>query len=246
MRSRSPLLRLGAVTSAAAVVVIGVAGSASAHVTVTPSTTAAGSYSILTFAVPHGCDGSATTSITISMPKEIIEATPTRSALYDVTKKNVKLDKPITAEDGDKITEKVDTITFTAKTPLPDGYRDAFEVQIQVPDEADKVLTFPTIQKCEKGQTGWTEVPAAGQDPESLEHPAPAFTITAPGTAEPEASESPSSSPSATSAPDSTAGSAEAADSDDSSNTWGYLGVAFGVIGIVVGGVALARSRRSA
>lgn len=247
MQPRSTLLRLGAVCAASTVVVLGIAGTASAHVTVTPSTTTAGGYSILTFAVPHGCDGSSTTKVTISMPKEIIEATPTRNAFYDVAKKNVKLAKPITAEDGDTITEKVDTVTYTAKTALPDGYRDAFEVQIQVPDEPGKVLTFPTIQQCEKGQTAWTEVPAAGQDPETLEHPAPAFTVTAAATGpDPSsASPAPSGSPSGGSSTDSGA-MVGMSDSDGSSNTWGYLGVAFGVVGIAMGGAALARSRRKA
>lgn len=238
MHPRSTLLRVGAVTAASAVVVLGIAGTASAHVTVSPSITTAGGYSVLTFAVPHGCDGSATTKITISMPKEIIEATPTRNPLYDVAKKNAKLATPITAEDGDTITEKVDTVTYTAKTPLPDGYRDAFQIQIQIPDEVGKTLTFPTIQQCEKGQTAWTEVPAAGQDPETLEHPAPAFTITTAATSNPDASASASNG---------SPNDAAKADSDDgSSNTWGYLGVGCGVVGIALGGAALAQSRRKA
>ena len=67
---------------------------------------------------------------------------------------------------------------YTAKTPLPDGVRDAFELSLQLPQKAGETLAFPAVQICEKGETAWTEVPADGQDAEELEHPAPAFEIT--------------------------------------------------------------------
>ncbi|MDD0859992.1 DUF1775 domain-containing protein [Arthrobacter alpinus] len=51
-------------------------GSASAHVSATPSETAAGAYTLVTFAVGHGCDGSSTTSMTFTLPDELNEATP--------------------------------------------------------------------------------------------------------------------------------------------------------------------------
>ncbi|RYY88109.1 MAG: DUF1775 domain-containing protein, partial [Comamonadaceae bacterium] len=89
-----------------------VAGPALAHVTATPSEGAAGSYTVATFSVPHGCEGEATTSITIKIPDEIIEVTPTRNALWDVTKEMSKLATPIKAEDGDEITEKVGSVTY--------------------------------------------------------------------------------------------------------------------------------------
>ena len=41
---------------------------ASAHVTITPSTTAAGAFAVLEVSVGHGCEGSPTTEITIQMP----------------------------------------------------------------------------------------------------------------------------------------------------------------------------------
>lgn len=47
-----------------------VAGSsvASAHVNVKPDTTAAGAHALLTFGVPHGCEGSSTTRVSIQIP----------------------------------------------------------------------------------------------------------------------------------------------------------------------------------
>jgi uncharacterized protein YcnI len=221
MNPRTTSLRLGSVAAGAGLVVLGLAAPASAHVSVTPSSTVAGGSTLLTFSVPHGCGGSPTTEVVISMPDDVLDATPTRNAFYDVSKKTVKLSTPITAEDGDTITKRVHTVTYTARTPLPDGYRDALEIAVQVPDKAGERLSFPTIQLCRKGRTAWTEVPAAGQDPESLEHPAPGFEITA--------------APTADAIPAAPSGTGDG---------WGYAGLAAGAAGVALGGAALARTRR--
>lgn len=224
MHVRRTLARLGATAGAAGLLTLGLSGPASAHVTVTPSDTAAGAYVVLTFSVPHGCDGSATTGITIQMPEEILSVTPTRNAYYGVTKKLVQLDEPVEDAHGNSITERVGEVTYTSKLPLPDGERDAMELSLQLPDAAGETLAFPVLQKCEKGRTGWTEVAAEGQDPEELEHPAPTVTITE-AEAEPEA------------------GAATDAEDDDS-DALGLAGLVVGAVGVAVGCTALARTRR--
>ena len=114
------------------------------------------------------------------MPDGITEVTPTRNAFYDVEVVTAKLDEPIIADDGDEITEGVDQVVYTARTPLPDGQRDTFELSLQIPeDAAGQTLAFPTIQTCEEGSTAWTEVAADGQTEDDLEHPAPSFVVTA-------------------------------------------------------------------
>jgi uncharacterized protein YcnI len=194
-----------------------------AHVTISPGEATAGEYTVATVSVPHGCDGSATTSVTIQVPKEIVEVTPTRNALWDVAKTMTKLDTPLKAEDGDEITEKVGTVTYTAKTPLPDGYRDAFELSFQVPDAVGTTLLFPTIQKCEKGETAWTEVPADGA-PEPA-HPAPSVKVVA--------------------AAAETQVSTESED-DGASKGLAYTGLGIGALGLVTAAAALAKGRRKA
>ena len=180
MSSRT-LARLGALPLAAGLLVAG-AGAAAAHVTVTPSLTSAGSYSVLTFSVGHGCDGSPTTKIAIQMPEQVLAVTPTRNPEWEVEKQMATLDEPVEDAHGNEITERVDQVVYTARTPLPDGYRDTFELSLQLPaDAAGETLAFPVIQTCEQGETGWTETPADGQDPEELETPAPSFEVTAAG-----------------------------------------------------------------
>jgi uncharacterized protein YcnI len=240
-------LRRLAVLPAAGALTLTVTGPASAHVTVTPSTTAAGAYTVLTVSVPHGCDGSPTTKVAVQIPESIVSVTPTRNPFYDVDKVMEKLDQPIEGEGG-QITERVAQVVYTAKTPLPDGQRDAFELSLQIPeDAAGQTLTFPSIQTCEQGETAWTEVPAAGQSEEELEHPAPAFEVTeatgagdhgvdpgsdAAGAVEDHADdESPSTS------------AVVSTTDDDSSNTLGILGLVAGLLGLALGGIAVARTR---
>ena len=60
-------------------------------------------------------------------------------------------------------------MVYTAVTQLADGYRDTFELSIDVPAEAvGQMLYFPTIQTCEAGETAWIEVPSAGSEGDDL------------------------------------------------------------------------------
>ncbi|WP_134738429.1 YcnI family protein [Nocardioides sp. 503] len=234
--------RLGAPLGAAALLTLGLAGSASAHVTITPSDTAAGAYAILTVSNPHGCEGSPTTKVTIQMPEEINAVTPTRNPLYDVTKTVEKLDTPVKDAHGNEITERVGTVVYTAKTPLLDGYRDAFDLSLQLPDTPGETLVFPIIQTCETGESAWVEVPAEGQDPEELERPAPTVTIT-----EATGDEHGAGAEESAAEADGAEAASPAADSDDDGGSDGlaYAGLGAGVLGILVGGAALARGRRT-
>ena len=175
--SRRTLARLGAPAIAAAGITFLLAAPASAHVTVTPTETAAGAYTVLTFSVGHGCEGSPTNKITIQVPEGINTVTPTRQPFYDVKVTTEKLAEPVKDAHGNELTERDATIVYTAKTPLPDGQRDAFEVSVQLPEE-EGTLSFPTIQTCEKGETAWVEETPEGAT-EGPESPAPAFEVTA-------------------------------------------------------------------
>jgi uncharacterized protein YcnI len=221
-----------------------VAAPAGAHVSGTPSETAAGSYTVLTMSVPHGCDGSPTTKIEIQVPESVLSVTPTRNPFYDVEANIEKLDEPVTDAHGNKVTERVGTVVYSAKQPLPDGQRDTMELSFQIPEGTEgETLAFPTIQTCETGETGWVELPEEGQSEEELEHPAPMFEVT-------EASVEGHGHEDAVEAT-STEGEAEAATetqetSAEDPSALGWTGVVLGGLGLLVGGAALARSRKSA
>jgi periplasmic copper chaperone A len=136
--------------------------SASAHVGVSASSTAAGSYSVLTFSVGHGCDGSPTQQIAITIPDGIDAVTPTVNPNWTISKVTEPLDEPIAEDDGDSITDRVSQVVYTATTPLAADQRDTFELSLALVGEEGDVLEFPTLQTCEVGETNWVgeEVPA--------------------------------------------------------------------------------------
>lgn len=244
----TPVRIAGAGATALGIVALS-AGAASAHVTVTPSTTAAGAYTVLTFSVGHGCEGSPTTRIAIQMPEAIPAVTPTINQGWSVRKVSEKLAEPIEDAHGNTITERISQVVYTAKEPLADGFRDSFELQVQVPDAEGDTVTFPVIQTCQKGQTSWIETAAEGQDEEELESPAPGFTIT-PASGEGHHGDA-SDEESAETGGDETAeaGSADSADSTDSAddgNGLAIAGLVAGAGGLALGGLALARSGKKA
>lgn len=240
--------RAVAVAAGIGALTLGGALAASAHVSVIPNTTAAGSYALLTFGVPHGCAGSSTTKVAIKIPEQINAVTPTVNPNWDVQKVMVPLDPAVTDSHGNQITERVDQVVYTAKAPLPDGYRDAFVLSLQVPDVAGETLSFPTIQTCEVGETAWIEPMVEGQD--EPDHPAPAFQVTAAAAGDDHGAAATTAAAAASSpaaAPTSSAEvAATASTSESGSTSWvAIAGLVAGVLGLVVGGVALARSRRA-
>ncbi|MDQ4055172.1 MAG: YcnI family protein [Actinomycetota bacterium] len=232
MLNRPIPARLGAATSAALLLTAVAAAPASAHVTITPSDTTAGAYTVLTVSVGHGCEGSPTTALDIQIPEQILSVTPTVLPGWEVEKKMVQLDQPVDDAHGTTVTERVGQVVYTADRPLPDGYRAAMELSLQLPDAAGDTLTFPVVQRCAEGETAWTETAAEGQDPEQLERPAPTVTIT-----DAEAAEAaPASSPTTT--------TRTVEVESDTNVALGLAGLGAGLIGIVLALVAITRSRR--
>jgi uncharacterized protein YcnI len=237
------IARLCAVPTALAATVLLAAGPASAHVTVTPSSATAGDSSVLTFALSHGCDGSPTTRLEIAVPEEVLSVSPTRSPFWKATPKIVELDEPVADAHGNEVTERVESVVFEATEPLPDGTRDAVELSLTVPDLAGETLSFPTIQTCQQGRTAWVEIPEDGQDPHALESPAPGFEVVAADDGGHGAEEDAGQD----AEPVASAGSGDGADADDSrAEALGWAGLGAGVLALVVAGLALVRSRRTA
>lgn len=155
-------------------------GAASAHVTVKSPETAAGSSAMLTFAFSHGCDGSATTQITIAVPEEIVSVKPGMNYGWTVEKVTDDSATPVASGHGEA-SARVSEIVYTAKEPVEDGFYDQFLVQVSLPEDAEgETIYFPVIQTCEEGETAWIQIPEEGQDGSDLESPAPGITVTAP------------------------------------------------------------------
>jgi len=235
---------VGAVAVGAGLLVT--AGPASAHVEIQEGDQAAGSEAVLTFGVPHGCEDSPTTKIRIQLPESIPTVTPVLNANWDISLVKQQLDAPIDLGEGESITERITEVDFAAKTPLPIGFMDTLKLSVKIPDDAaGTTLTFPTIQECTVGQTDWTQLPAAGQDPEELAHPAPAVNVVAAAEGE-GGHHDEGDAESSTTIKDTTTTTAPSSDDsgdDGSSRGLAIAGLATGVVGMALGGRALAVSR---
>jgi uncharacterized protein YcnI len=137
---------------------------ASAHVTVSPDEIAAGGHGVLTFSFTHGCDDSPTTSLRVTMPEGLSSVAPT-----------VDGDWSIDVERGDD--GLVSAVTYTALTPVPHDLRGAVSMAIGTDEDTPDTLVFPVVQTCVEGSTEWTQVAADGEDPHSLDNPAPVVTL---------------------------------------------------------------------
>jgi periplasmic copper chaperone A len=242
---RSPLrhvARAGAVVALAGGVVLLATAPAAAHVTVTPSVTTADSYTVLTVSVPHGCDGSATTKVAIQIPDLINSVTPTINQGWTVEKVMAELDPPVTDSHGNELTERVAEIVYTAKTPLPEGHRDVFELSLKLPDAAGEQLIFPAIQTCEQGEAAWAQVPEEGQDSHELDYPAPSFVITA---ADGGHGSDDGSGDGDTAEPTELTTASTTTESGPNA-LLGWVGLIFGLLGFIAGAIALQRTRKTA
>ena len=198
-----------------ALLALGAPLAASAHITVTPSDTAAGGSSVLTFGFSHGCEASPTTKLTFDIPDGIESVKPTLNGNWTIEQ----------LAEG----ERTSQVVYTAVTPVEDGYRDTIELQVALPeDAAGETLEFPVLQTCETGETNWNEPMVEGEA--EPEHPAPAITVTEAveggghGHASAEAAES-----------DEHEATDAAADSSDTvARVLGIGGLAVGVVGIVL------------
>ncbi len=153
------------------------ASSSFAHVTLADQAALAGTYYRATLRVGHGCEGSPTTALRVTIPTGFKGAKPMPKAGWVLAIQTGKLDTPFD-DHGKQVTEGVTEITWTA-TPgnaLPDAYYDEFVLRGGLPATAG-AMWFKVLQTCEKGRTDWSETPAAGQSANDLKLPAALLEI---------------------------------------------------------------------
>lgn len=166
--------------SAVALVVAPVAA-ASAHVPVTPASTAAGASTTLSFRVPNESASAATTAVTLTMPTKtpLIAVSARPVAGWTVSVTEAPLPTPAVV-DGTTITSAPATITWTA-TDLSAGigqhqYQE-FEISAGPLPAAGTELVFPATQTYSDGTVvHWDQIQTGATEPQ---YPAPAFTVTA-------------------------------------------------------------------
>lgn len=152
---------------------------AAAHVVLSPAQAEPGAYYAGTFRVSHGCAGSPTIAVTVTVPPGIVTAKPQPKPGWTLEISREPLASPVTGEGGRLIRERVKSITWRGR--LPDDEFDEFGLMAKLPQD-DARLYFPTVQTCETGENRWVEIPTDGQA--RPRQPAPALDL-APGAAMP-------------------------------------------------------------
>ena len=137
------------------------AAAAQAHITLDQGTGYAGSYQKLTFRVGHGCDGKATTGLTVTLPEGVTGAKPMPKAGWKIESANSGALHEISWKGGE----------------LPDEYFDEFTIQAKLPEQPGK-LYFRVVQQCGAVSVAWDEI--AGAPGAKLKAPAPVLEVLPP------------------------------------------------------------------
>ncbi|MFN0218102.1 MAG: DUF1775 domain-containing protein [Hyphomicrobium sp.] len=152
---------------------------AAAHVSIDSAETKGGSFKAV-FNVPHGCDGSPTTAVSITIPEGVIGVKPVPKPGWSLATEKGPYAKTYDYFHGMKFSEGVKSVTWSGGKLLNE-HLDEFVIGLFVTDAFSPGATiyFPVEQTCETGAIAWNEVPAAGQNAHELKRPAPALRVAA-------------------------------------------------------------------
>jgi len=214
-----------AILAAAFVATLAVPSVAAAHVTLQPSEAPAGGFARLDVRVPNEEDAKDTVKVAVELPPGFADASYEPVPGWSVTETRRKLATPIETDDGDTLTDELATITFRAapgKGIEPGQFQD-FGLSLRLPDKpAGTKLAFKALQTYAGGEVvRWI-------GPEGSEHPAPVVTLVA--------------------SKDDAAATTAATDDDedgDDGNGLAIVALVAGVLGLLIGGVALVVARRA-
>lgn len=220
-------MKLKSTLALLAVLALMAPASAGAHVTLQPEEAAAGDFTVLDVRVPNERDDAATTKVDVQFPPGFVFASYQPVAGWSVEVKMEKLAKPISSH-GEEITEQVSQMTWTAesgKAGIQPGQFQDLPISVQIPGEAGDTLTFKAIQTYDDGEAvRWIGAPES-------EHPAPQVAVSEGSEGHHGAADS---------------GEESSDDSDSASMGLGIAALVVGALGLLAGGAALVRSRRTA
>lgn len=165
-----------AVTAALAIA----APAASAHVSAQPPEQPAGGFTVVTLRVPNERP-EATEKVEVQFPDGITSVRTKPVEGWTATVRMEQLDVPIDDGHGGKVTEQVDTVTFSGGE-VKEGEFQEFPLSLKMPEEGElgDLLFFPAVQTYVGGeQVAWIEKPASEDDDAELERPSPKVTLVA-------------------------------------------------------------------
>ena len=136
---------------------------ATAHVSLErkEATIGSGYKGILT--VPHGCSGSATTKIAVTIPEGVIAVKPMPKPGWNLEVVKGSYQRTYDFMHDVKMSDGVKQIIWSGGK-LNDDYYDEFIFTSFIAGSLtpDRALAFPVEQTCERGTENWTDVAAPG------------------------------------------------------------------------------------
>lgn len=143
------------------------------HIVLQDGAAAAGASYRATFRVGHGCEGSPTVVVRVTIPAGFNGAQPMPKPGWTVRTERGPLAEPFVSH-GKTFTEGVQVVTWTANGPehaLPDAFYDEFVLRGTTPKKPGP-LWFKVLQTCEKGSNDWSQIPVSGTSTKGLKAPA--------------------------------------------------------------------------
>lgn len=163
----------------AACAALTVALPAFSHVVLQERTTTALSIYKAVLLVGHGCDGSATNLIKVTLPAGLQGVKPMPKPGWNLSTTLGKLAIPYEDGHGGMVTDGVSEISWSAASKdnvLLDAHYDEFVLRARVPKESGPVW-FKIYQGRDKGSTDWAEIPESGTSTKGLKTPAALLEI---------------------------------------------------------------------
>jgi uncharacterized protein YcnI len=220
-----------------------VPAAAQGHVSLHPNEVPTGSFATLNMRVPNEMESANTVKLAVQVPPGFLDISTEYMPGWTSKVLTSKLAKPVQTDDGE-VTEQVREVIWTGDGKqglIPPGQFLNFPISTEIPGKAGEELTFKVLQYYDNGEVvRWIGGP-------SSEEPAPKIDVTAAGGVlqDVAGSETAPPSPSATSSEGGETTSSSSS-GDGASKGLGIAALIVGGLGLIVGGAALIRSRRTA
>jgi periplasmic copper chaperone A len=131
-----------------------------AHVSLAEPEAKPGAHYTAQFMVGHGCGGSPTTMLAVTVPEGIKDVAPEPKPGW-----SVELHR-----DGGRVSQVV-----WKGGLIPADQKDSFSLTMVLPSQPGRLI-FAADQTCQTGSESWSELPAS--DGHRLKNPAPILTVT--------------------------------------------------------------------
>jgi uncharacterized protein len=222
------------------VLALALPAAAAAHVSLHPNEVPTGSFATLGIRVPNEMESANTDKLAVQFPPGFLDVSTEYMPGWSAEVKTSKLAKPVQTDDGE-VTEQVREVIWTGDGKqglIPPGQFLNFPISTEIPGKAGEELTFKVLQYYDNGEiVRWIGGP-------SSEEPAPKIDVTAAGGVLQDVAGSETAPPSPSAEPSETGESTSS--SDSASKGLGIAALILGALGLIAGGAALIRSRRTA